>query len=331
MKTRITSSTRLSRVWRKLLKLLPFLVAIVLVIIVYSDVNLTKWASELKKINFFWFLLLIIVGLLQGAISTLGWFISLRVLKLQVNFFRLFYYYLLGGFVSYILPGTVGGDAAKLFMVGRKDKKYNDSFVSLVMQRIIGVFVALSCFFIPAVALTQVIDSWQLKIILVSGAFLIIAFILLFIFSEKLGQWVYRLFRLFRIDKLNGLMEKILFSFSCFRDHKTSLFLMALTSLAFQTVSLLFRFIIMVALHIDIPFWEFIGIVIIVTVIVQIPISFAGIGLREGSYKYFYTSIGISAEKALAFSLLEYLPGFVINSLAALVFIVSRSLKWKKL
>lgn len=308
-------------------KSLPVIITITLVVIVYSRIDFNVWISELRSISFYWFFALLLVGLLQSIVSTIGWHISLKTLNISVNFFKLLHYYLMGGFISYLLPGTVGGDAAKLILVGKDEKKYKEAFVSLVMQRIIGLFVAITFFFIPVVLTTTLIDSVEVKALILFLSFFLAGLIILLIFSEKVSAFFYQFIELFRIKKFTKFIGDILVIFSRYRKFSSRLFLMSVTSLLFQIISLFFRYIILIALNIQIGFFDFISIVIIVTVIVQIPISMAGIGVREGSYVYFYSKLGITTEKAVAFSLLEYIPGLVLNSFAVLIYLGHKMLR----
>ena len=79
------------------------------------------------------------------------------------------------------------------------------------------------------------------------------------------------------------------------------------------------------AVNADIPFKYFMIFTPVVMFLVLLPISLAGIGLREGSYVYFFTKIGISASVAFATSalvsiivVLSVLPGGLILGILGL-------------
>jgi uncharacterized membrane protein YbhN (UPF0104 family) len=53
----------------------------------------------------------------------------------------------------------------------------------------------------------------------------------------------------------------------------------------------------------------------ITSIVLLLPISFAGLGVREGTYQQLFTQVGVSSEIAIAMSLLVYIIGNVCTGL----------------
>jgi uncharacterized membrane protein YbhN (UPF0104 family) len=58
------------------------------------------------------------------------------------------------------------------------------------------------------------------------------------------------------------------------------------------------------SLGIAVPFWYLVLCFPLVTVLSALPVSFGGLGVREGGFVFFLSFIGIARDEALAFSLL---------------------------
>jgi hypothetical protein len=78
------------------------------------------------------------------------------------------------------------------------------------------------------------------------------------------------------------------------------------------------------ALGIDLP-WSFCFILYpLVGTFSALPISFNGIGLREGGYLFLLRTIGVAPEKAVAFGLLWFVIGVLASLVGGLVFVLRK-------
>jgi hypothetical protein len=83
-------------------------------------------------------------------------------------------------------------------------------------------------------------------------------------------------------------------------------------SAAFHVFQIALQYVLARSLHISIPAGYFFLFFPIVTVLATLPMSFSGIGIREGGYVFFLGLIGIQEEQALAMGLLW--TGIVLSS-----------------
>jgi hypothetical protein len=69
------------------------------------------------------------------------------------------------------------------------------------------------------------------------------------------------------------------------------------------------------ALGLELPLPYYMIFVPITSLVLVLPISFAGLGVREGTYVFLFTQVGAAPEVALSMSLLVYVLGTVVPGL----------------
>jgi uncharacterized membrane protein YbhN (UPF0104 family) len=77
------------------------------------------------------------------------------------------------------------------------------------------------------------------------------------------------------------------------------------------------------SLGISVPFWYLVLCFPLVTLLSALPVSFGGLGVREGGFVFFLSFIGIPQDKALAFSLVWTALIFGAGMLGGLVLFLS--------
>ena len=56
----------------------------------------------------------------------------------------------------------------------------------------------------------------------------------------------------------------------------------------------------------------------LIWVIITVPISISGLGLREGAFVFFFTQVGVSSADAVAISLLYYFYNVIVGGIGGL-------------
>ncbi|RMG76117.1 MAG: UPF0104 family protein, partial [Bacteroidetes bacterium] len=89
-----------------------------------------------------------------------------------------------------------------------------------------------------------------------------------------------------------------------YENHKIALIKVYLLSLSMQFCRILIYFFASHAVNTVLPFKYFLIFTPIVMFVVMLPISLAGIGLRESSFVYFFSKVGVDPTVAFAISAL---------------------------
>jgi uncharacterized membrane protein YbhN (UPF0104 family) len=97
-----------------------------------------------------------------------------------------------------------------------------------------------------------------------------------------------------------------------------------LVSFVFHTVQIVTQVALARALGLRIPWYFFFVFVPIVNVAGMAPVSFSGIGVREGGYWYFLSGLGIERETSIALGLLSSAVVLANGLTGGLVFLLGK-------
>jgi hypothetical protein len=177
------------------------------------------------------------------------------------------------------------------------------SLTVAVLDRVVG-FVAL--YFIAATAFIfggpMVRALAGARVILIGLTALFVVLGAIFLRSGMVTAIVERV-GLRRLPWAYDRFESVQAAVNSFRARKTALIEAFALSLVLQFLGVCYFYSVAQALRIPLEFGACLLMVPLCTLIQAIPISFNGWGLREGVYVYYFHQMGLSREKALAFSI----------------------------
>jgi uncharacterized protein (TIRG00374 family) len=127
--------------------------------------------------------------------------------------------------------------------------------------------------------------------------------------------------------RMGERIQKLLNSFSLYKENKIVVISSFFISIIMQFFFGASAFFISKALGFNLNLVEIILITSAINFITMLPISFSGIGIREGGF-IFFLSDKIGLEGAVALSLLYYFSGILAFSPFGLLVFISEPVKW---
>lgn len=275
-----------------------------LVYLLVSRIGLSSILENISKTNPFLFITAVIIYLIQIGISTCRW--SLLIEK-RPPFVKLYSLYLIGSFFSIFLPGLVGGDTVKAYYLNKYLKGHSStngekegenptlvvSIASVFMDRYLGliaiILIVIFVFPFGFVYLHNTIFMWIVPLFFVVFALTSYVF-----FRCRIGQRInfianfYKYFS-FYIKKKSVLVKTIILSFFT------------------QISGMIAVYILSIGLGINLTVLAILVFLPIIILVSFIPISIAGIGLREAAFVFFLGIIGISSDQAITLSIIWFL------------------------
>lgn len=257
--------------WQLLLKLALSLGALAYVL---SKIDLPQLASTLKGLDL-WFLLGALIAFnLSKIVSSvrLNRFFHAMGLELsEVEALRLYY---IGMFYNLFLPGGIGGDGYKIYLLNRhREAKAKTLVAATLLDRISGLA----------------------SLLFFAG--------ILFLFSRyaALYPWMKPL------DWL-GLLLVFPMTWLLYRGGFRSVFFStALLGGATQLLQLLSAWLLALSLGMEQHLVEVLTLFLLSSVAAVLPLSIGGVGIREFVFLYGFELIGLPAAKGVAFSMLFFL------------------------
>jgi uncharacterized protein (TIRG00374 family) len=265
-------------------------VSVIALYIIFSKTDSGQVFAVLKNIDILFFLAAVLLFILSQLLASIRWKYLLPE-KFKIK--RLFSLYMVGSFFSNFLPGVVGGDVVKGYYLNKHSKKISLTLGSIFMDRYMGyvglITIGILAFPYAMHYFGESVYRWSIPIIFT--AFVIGS---LLFFSLQPGKR-FKLFAEF-YEYLSSLKSN--------RDIIIKAFLI---SLLIQLITYSKIIILAIALQVDIPLLVFFGLMPIAITLTTLPISIAGVGIREGSFVVLLGLIGITPEAATALALAWFL------------------------
>jgi uncharacterized membrane protein YbhN (UPF0104 family) len=262
------------------------------------------------------------------------WHLLLKAGGIALPFGKTFRVYFVGLFFNNFLPAGVGGDVMKIYDVSRVGNDPYQVFAVTMLDRVIGI-AGLSVLALAASFILMGrggLYNLRLYVVIFIGC---VAPVLALILNKRLSRGVRSLFGRITIGGLGGRFDVIFRHLGEYR--RLRLLLGQLTALAMGVQFLRVVTHVLAAQSLGIAvtplgFLQFFVFVPLLGLIMILPISINGLGVREGAGILLFTQIGFSKEQALLMELITYAIMVVVSLLGGVFFLqrnLSRPLKSK--
>ena len=249
--------------------------------------------------------------LLSQVISSLRWFVIGCALGFGGRFITYLKFYFVGMYFNLFLPSAIGGDVLKAFFLSKRGNGKLKATYSIFADRLFGLW---AMFIIGALAVTihdaALPSKWRNILF-----FLALSMTIGALFMPFFKRFISRLYDSFKGK--GGLAFKIVSALEymlVFWKHPRSLFTALGLSLVLQFLGMTAAYLLGRGLGIHLDFAFYLSVLPLIAILTVLPISFSGLGVREGGFIYFFHLRGVPLEKALALSL----SVFAIQAAAAL-------------
>ncbi|MEA3291720.1 MAG: lysylphosphatidylglycerol synthase transmembrane domain-containing protein [Pseudomonadota bacterium] len=270
--------------------------------------------------RFFW--LSILVGILLNATSSFRWQILLRSKGLKVSFWRLLGFYYIGRFFNMFLPTSVGGDAARVWDLGKHTGDNYEALASVFMERFIGMAVLAT---VSAVALAR--QETRLPIITNSLLFVIgvVAILLWLVLDKRVFNFARRMLSPLHplVGRLFDKLERVHDAIYSYRHQRKTLLLVITISTFFYLLAVINVWFSARAFSSEIQFSDMLLAVPAIMLIMNLPVSIGGLGLMEAGYTTIFVLFGYSPAIALSTALLVRFKT-IVNAFIGAVIHISR-------
>ncbi len=254
------------------------------------------------------------------VISTVRWRLLLLAEGIRLPLWQLTLLYFEGAFFNLFLPSLIGGDIFRGYAIYKITRGHDASIASILVDRLSG-FAALIAIALTALAAAhrRVHDPQvAIMILAVAAAFTLLILMLLQTGTKERAAGALRVVGLTRFQaKLHGLVEAL----HRYRGHHRALGQAVLLSALLQALIIVTYYLVAAGLNLGVPIAYFFLYVPLITFVAMLPVSVAGLGVREGGAVYFFAKVGVDAAAALTMSLVWFSLTLVVSGLGGLAFL----------
>ena len=250
--------------------------------------------------------------LASQVVSSLRWFIIGRTLGFGGRFLTYLKFYFVGMYFNLFLPSAIGGDVLKAFFLAKGGNSKLKASYSILADRLFGLW---AMFIIGGISVAMDPSTLPAKwrhILIFLALSMTVAALLVPFFRKAIDRLTKS------IGPRWGLAAKALWALEymlVFWKYPKSLVQCLGLSLILQLFGMIGAFLLGQGLDLGLGIGFYFSVLPLIAILTVLPISFSGLGVREGGFIYFFHLKGVPMEKAVALSL----SVFAVQAAAALI------------
>jgi uncharacterized membrane protein YbhN (UPF0104 family) len=292
---------------------LKFGISAALLYFAVRPLQLDTIGERLKDLSPAWLVVAVGFGLLQTAFGTIRWQWIARLCGAAMSPGQALRFNLIAAFFDQVLPSTVGGDAARIVLTARTGNGWRKATYSVLLDRFIGL-LALAILVTAGLYWSFSLVSnpvGRLVLLAVGVGGLVAAATFLALGSlPMLARWL--LTR--HLAELAALARNLLLSRRCAP--------MALLSFMIHMLSAAIAWSAARSVTAELSYLDALLLILPVTLIVTIPISIGGCGVRESALVLAFSYAGLPEGDGLLVSVLMGGAQFCVGFVGGLVWLV---------
>lgn len=202
-----------------------------------------------------------------------------------------------------LLPSTIGGDAYRMYDAWRLGAKKSKAILVILIDRFMGMFALVTYGVIAAILVKEVREAIPGLVFYLGGILLAMLMIMWMVFGSgaRILHWFLEIDSRI-LSLLQKLVQKLSEGLALYRGRGDVLIKALLLSYLLQLNVIVHFIIVSYGLNIDVPWLGMFIIIPIATLVMLLPVSINGVGVREAILVFLFAMYGISAESAIAFA-----------------------------
>ncbi len=314
------------KIRRLTFQLLKVIVSAGLIFFLLSRKSPRELAPYLEGMDHFQLVLAVSIFFASSILGALQWHILLRAGGVRLSFGKTFRLYFTGLFFNNFLPANVGGDAIKIFDVVKTGNDPHRVFAVTLLDRIFGVMgLCLLALFASVLLLADRSSTASSIYIIVFLACVIPVFLL--VFNRNLSRWIRILLGRIRLWGLGEKIDRVLSHLGKLRDLRYLSGRVIMLTLLIQFLRIATHIFVGRALGIEMLGWDHVHFFVFVPMlglIMILPISINGLGVRESAGIVLFTQIGIGEELAVLMEFITYVVQVFVSLLGGIFFFMRK-------
>lgn len=240
-----------------------------------------------------WVLVVALVLFLGGQmLNGLRWYSLLHAQQVPVSYWQVTRLVFVGAFSSNFLPTTVGGDMVRVAGILRHTDNWAVGVGSIVLERLLNMLAAFSAFPLPLLVFGgQVVPRLQAGLLVGLPGLLVGWF-------QRALDW---------LGQHTGPWQKIRAALRVWRNQPVVLALGFGVSWLSILAIIAGTWLVALGLGIAVGLHEVLSVTLLVYVVIMLPVSINGYGVREVVFTALYSQLGATLEQATALALLTRL------------------------
>jgi uncharacterized membrane protein YbhN (UPF0104 family) len=297
------------------------LLSVAMMTFLFSRIPFASVTAVLRQASPAWLWAACTVLVASNLLGSWQWNQLLSAVGIRIPFWKVCSYYHVGLFFNNFLPANIGGDIARVADASRYEGSTATAFSTVLMDRLVGT-VALAG--LALVTTLPAIDRFHLSLAYLAliGFFVLSVTLIWAVFHPRLLPTLERMLARVGLGGLKPHLDDLAARLADFRDQRGLITRVVSLATVVQVARIAVHVLVARALGLSIPLAYFFLFVPLLAVIISLPISLNGIGVREGAGIVLFGLIGVGRTAAFALQFTTYLIAVAVSLLGGLVFLV---------
>ncbi|MET0674459.1 MAG: lysylphosphatidylglycerol synthase transmembrane domain-containing protein [Bradyrhizobium sp.] len=300
-----------------LILLLRIAVSLALLYLALRGINFAAIQVRLSQISIGWIIVAIVITIFQIFLGALRWREISALCDAPLTDLQAFRYNMIGSFFNQTLPSSIGGDAVRLWLVGRTGVGWRAASYSILTDRAVG-FIALALIIVASLPWSYGMiadDKGRVALVLVDLAALAAGagFLTFGYFPDK---WMRRWWPTRHVHACSVIANRVIFS----KAHGVKI---AILSLSIHVLAVVIAWCAVRSIDAPAGFEQLFMLTPPIMLITMLPISIAGWGVREATMMVAFGYAGLVPIDGTVVSILFGAVYFIVGAMGGLVWIFS--------
>ncbi len=283
----------------------------------------TELTRAFSRISLPYLLAFFLLYFFSVSLQAVRWKVLLKAWDLTQTFGILLRRLLIGLFFNNFLPGSLGGDAFRLYSGGRDTGKVEAVAATIFYERVLSYGSLVTLGLLVLSFRFDLARDWVFWLLL-GGVFVALISITTVSTLPAFGRWVENFVARFPLAEKLRLKDWV-HSFRFKVNHPVMLGAVFLISFIIQLADILSFWVVGVAIQLPVKFTDLLLFVPLLYLAILLPLSFNGIGIRESVFVIFAASWGITSADAVAFSLTVFALNLAGSLVGGIIYWFDRS------
>jgi glycosyltransferase 2 family protein len=215
-------------------------------------------------------------------------------------------------YLGTLLPGSVGGDAARTYALSRLAVPATDAFASVFLDRLLGV-LSLLIMALAGLLLARDLAHDPAVVVSLIATALVCTVAAAMIFSRHAALLGHAVASRLPSARAGRLTSGIVAGLQRYAPERGILTLVLAASVAVQVLRVLQAYCLGLSLHIVLPLTTYFAFVPIILLVMLLPISVNGLGTSQVAFVGLFARVGVAQGPAFALSVLFLALGVIGN------------------
>ena len=306
----------------RIIQLLKILISVLLMYLLIRQIDYKEFKEALENVNVLGILIVVIAYLFSIIVNALKW----KVLLPKTELTYLIVLCFRAQFYATVLPGQLFGEASKVTVWNNRDEDISEIAASVIFDKITGIIgqILIGVFGIYLSSKANIISyKWLLIALVGLGLFFI------YVSSERHFYIIIK--NLFgQIGKTNKSLGNKLIEFYDawyhFATKKGVLIRSILWGIFNQTFGIVSIWILSMTMGLKVGFIEYCWIIPLMSVVLLLPVSFAGVGLRDTSIASMLSIFNVNKGSSLVITM-SMLMAQIVAALIGGLYVMKKSIE----